>query len=198
MTPSFQTISSRSFLAPPRLLSPIALAEPPYVALNSKSPTPCGAALKKRGPSCVTRNTRRRRHPPRVDCPFDSRSRAAVFDQLPWIAALDVPRSTNCDIADLSQIPVNEDPTAFSETVPASGPVRRRKTSLRSNPLGTGPEALNQPLSYWQPFPLFQAADHPSPCPKTPPPRFPFDPSHVTFHNLMPIFPHGINPGSPF
>ncbi|KIJ69238.1 hypothetical protein HYDPIDRAFT_24091 [Hydnomerulius pinastri MD-312] len=194
----FQTISSRSFLPPPRLLSPIMLSEPPYVALNSKSPTPCGTAHKRRAPSRLSRSTRRRRHPTRVECPFDTFGRASVFEQFPWISALEVPRSIDCDIADLSQILVMEDLAAFSDTVPASGPVRRRKTSLRSNPLGNGHETMGGELPSRQLFAHHHSADYAPSCPKTPPPRIPFDPSRVVFHNLMPVFPHGANPETPF
>ncbi|KAF8844512.1 hypothetical protein BDN67DRAFT_1008030 [Paxillus ammoniavirescens] len=193
-----QTITSRNFLSSPRLLSPIILNEPPYVALNAKSPTPCGSAHKRRVPSRPSRSMRRRRHMQRVDCPFDSFGRASVLDQLPWISALEMPRGIGCDIADLSQIPVNEDLDAFSEAVPASGPVRRRKTSLRSNPFGNGHEAPNSEVPSRQLFPLHRPTDRVTICPKTPPPRIPFDPSRVIFHNLMPVFPHDLNPGSCF
>jgi hypothetical protein len=194
-SPPHQTISSRGFSSPPRLLSPIILSEPPYVALNSKSPTPCGSAHKRRAPSRLSRSTRRRRHTQRIDCPFDSFGRATVFDQLPWISALEMLPATECDIADLSQIPVNEDPSPFSEIVPASGPVRRRKTSLRSNPIGNGHDAPSGEPPSRQLFPLHRSTYNGPTCPKTPPPRIPFDPSKVTFHNLMPVFPHGLNPG---
>ncbi|KAF9227623.1 hypothetical protein BS17DRAFT_395263 [Gyrodon lividus] len=193
-----QTISARCFLSPPRLLSPIVLNEPPYVALNSKSPTPCGSTHKRRTPSRFSRSARRRRHTQRVDCPFDSFGRASVLDQLPWLSALEVPRGVGCDIADLSQIPVSEDPAVFSEAVPASGPVRRRKTSLRSNPLGNGHEVPGSELPSRQLFPLHRSIDLPPTRPQTPPPRIPFDPSRVTFHKLMPVFPHGANPGTCF
>ncbi|KAG9318717.1 hypothetical protein JVU11DRAFT_815 [Chiua virens] len=132
-------IHSRSLLSPPRLLSPIRLRDSPYLALNSKSPTPCGPPHKRRAPSRLhARSTRRRRHVPRADCTLDAFGRASVFDQLPWISALEMPSPSDCDIADLSQLPLNEDPATFSDNIPASGPVRRRKTSLRSNPLGIG------------------------------------------------------------
>jgi hypothetical protein len=134
----------------------------------------------------------------RVDCPFDSFGRASVLDQLPWISALEMPRGIGCDIADLSQIPVNEDPDAFSEAVPASGPVRRRKNSLRLSPFGNGHEAPNSEVPSRQLFLLHRSTDRAPICPKTPPPRIPFDPSRVIFHNLMPVFPHDLNPGGCF
>ncbi|KAF8559819.1 hypothetical protein OG21DRAFT_1480542 [Imleria badia] len=192
-------IHSRAFLSPPRLLSPIRLHDPPYLAFNSKSPTPCGSSHKRRAPSRLSaRSTRRRRHVQRVDPTLDAFGRPSIFDHLPWISALEVPSPINCDIADLSQLPLNEDPVAFSDTMPASGPVRRRKTSLRSNPLGNGPESPpSEPLH--RQHPPIQRPARPFPdCPRTPPPRVPFDPSRVTFHNLMPVFPRGVNPSTPF
>ncbi|KAI9571301.1 hypothetical protein HD554DRAFT_163389 [Boletus coccyginus] len=191
-------IHSRTLFSPPRLLSPIRLHDPPYFALSSKSPTPCGPPYKRRAPSRhFSRSTRRRRHAQRVDCPLDAFGRPSIFDQLPWISALEMPSSTNCDIADLSQLPLNEDPAAFSDTMPASGPVRRRKTSLRSNPLGGHESPPSEPLLR-QHSPVHRPTDSFPDCPKTPPPRVPFDPSKVTFHNLMPVFPRGVNPSTPF
>ncbi|KAG8217751.1 hypothetical protein J3R82DRAFT_5912 [Butyriboletus roseoflavus] len=134
-----RTIHPRTFFPPPRLLSPIRLHDPPYVALSSKSPTPCGPPHKRRASSrLLARSTRRRRHPQRVDGPLDAFGRTAIFDQLPWISSLEMPRPNNCDIADLSQLPLDADSVTFSDAVPASGPVRRRKSSLRSNPLASG------------------------------------------------------------
>jgi hypothetical protein len=189
----------RTCLSPPRLLSPIRLHDPPYVAFSSKSPTPCGPPHKRRAPSrLLARSTRRRRHAQRVDCPLDAFGRPSIFDQLPWISALEMPRPINCDIADLSQLPVNEDPAIFSDTMPASGPVRRRKTSLRSNPLRSGHESPpSEPL--FRQHPQIHRPTDPFPgCPRTPPPHVPFDPSNVTFHNLMPVFPRGLGPSTPF
>ena len=109
-----------------------------------------------------------------------------------------MPSPINCDIADLSQLPVNEDPAAFSDTMPASGPVRRRKTSLRSNPLRSGHESpLSEPLLRQHPQ-IHRPTDPFPGCPRTPPPHVPFDPSKVTFHNLMPVFPRGLGPSTPF
>ncbi|KAL4077169.1 hypothetical protein V8B97DRAFT_2004053 [Scleroderma yunnanense] len=191
----FLPLATRTFVAPPRLLSPITLREAPYIALNSKSPTPCSGSLKRRGTARVSRTARRRLHLPRIDYSLDVFRRPTIFDQLPWIATLDVPQNQGWDIADLSQIPLKDDFFSFPHSAPASGPVRHRKTSLRSNPLAsatpTDPGADSPSL---QPFPF-----HRSPiCPKTPPPHVPFDPSRVTFYNLMPVFPHGANPDVPF
>ena len=109
-----------------------------------------------------------------------------------------MPSRLSCDIADLSQLPLSEDPPTFADTMPASGPVRRRKTSLRSNPLGSGHESPpSEPLSGQQPPILRYIGPFPE-SPRTPPPHVPFDPSRVTFHNLMPVFSRGANPGAPF
>ncbi|KAF8136626.1 hypothetical protein EV363DRAFT_1395721 [Boletus edulis] len=182
-------IHSRTFFSPPRLLSPIRLLDPPYLAVVC-------APHKRRAQSRLSaRATRRRRHVQRVDCPLDSFGRPSIFDHLPWISALDMPSPINCDIADLSQLPLNEDPVTFADTMPASGPVRRRKSFLRSNPLGSGQES---PPSEPLPRQHHRPTDPFPGCPRTPPPHVPFDPSRVTFHNLMPMFPRGVNPGTPF
>jgi len=193
------TIHSRTFLPPPRLLSPVRLHDPPFLTLNSKSPTPCGPPHKRRPSSrLLARSTRRRRHVQRVDSPFDAFGRSSIFDQLPWISALELPTPVNCDIADLSQLPLDEDPLTFSETMPASGPVRRRKTSLRSNPIGSSHEPPPSEPLVRQPSTIHRPSDPLPECPRTPPPHLPFDPNRVTFHRLMPVFPRGVNPGTPF
>ncbi|KAI6132091.1 hypothetical protein EDD16DRAFT_1699914 [Pisolithus croceorrhizus] len=178
-------LSACNLTQPSRLSSPIALQEIPYISLHCKSPTPCNGPLKRRSAPRPSRSTRRRLHLPRIDCPFDPFRRAAVFDQLSWIPALDTPSCLEHDIADLSQVPLKED---FSHSTPASGPVRRRKTSMRSNPLSSTPSNPTD-VPIMPPLPL-----SPSVCPTTPPPRISLDPSRVTFRHLMPIFPHGASP----
>jgi hypothetical protein len=156
---------------------------------------PCGAAVR-RGTTRVTRSVnKRRRFPPRIESPRDTYGRASVFDHLPWISAVKLPTQFNpCDIADLSQLPAGVEKSNFSDTIPASGPVRRRKTSLRSNPLGDNSE-LELPSR--QLFPFHQSPSCDRNSLKTPPPGIPFDPTRVTFHNLMPVFPHGVVQHSP-
>ncbi|KAF9246275.1 hypothetical protein BU15DRAFT_70382 [Melanogaster broomeanus] len=193
-----QTISPRSFLSPPRLLSPIILGEPPYVALNSKSPTPCGSACKRR--------PLRVRPVPRGVAVISNASTAPSIplDVHPSLTNFPGSLPSRCHepLDAISQIShkslSNEHPSAFPDVVPAFGPVRRRKTSLRSNPLGNGHDAPSDELPSRQLFPFHRSADSAPTCPKTPLPRIPFDPSQVTFHNLMPVFPHGLNPGTPF
>ncbi|OJA14865.1 hypothetical protein AZE42_00775 [Rhizopogon vesiculosus] len=172
---------------PPRLLSPITLNEPHFLSLRSKSPMPCGAATR-RGTTRVTRSVnKRRRLPPRIKSPCDPCGHASMFDRLPWISAMELPPRFNpCDTADLSHLPITVEQSNFSDAIPASGPVRRRKTSLRSNPIGDNSESSRQLF----PFRQFSSCDRD--FLKTPPPRVPFDPTRVTFHNLMPVFPHDV------
>ncbi|KAF8229521.1 hypothetical protein L208DRAFT_1401967 [Tricholoma matsutake] len=101
------------------------------------------------------------------------------FDQLPWISALDTPQDSSSpwDIADLSQIP----------DLPGPGPVRRRKTSLRSNPLALPPLQTQFPNdSSWVAGPTFPFCDTPISRSQTPQTRF--TPSRVLFRNLMPVY----------
>ncbi|KAG1827092.1 uncharacterized protein BJ212DRAFT_1474278 [Suillus subaureus] len=184
-----EILPSRMLLSPPRLLSPITLNEPRVLSLKSKSPMPCGAAVR-RGSTRTTRSmNKRRRFPSRIESPLDVYGRAPVFDRLPWISAMEFPpRFDLCDTADLSLLPaLGAEESAFSNAIPASGPVRRRKSSLRSNPLGNDSESESPSRQF---FP-FQSPNCVRECLKTPPPRVPFDPTRVTFHNLMPVFPHG-------
>ncbi|KAG0705963.1 hypothetical protein DFH29DRAFT_235994 [Suillus ampliporus] len=190
-----EIVPSRMILSPPRLLSPITLNEPRFRSMKSKSPMPCGAALR-RGPTRTTRSTsKRRRFPPRLESPLDAIGRTPIFDRLPWISTMDFPpRFDLCDTADLSQLPaLGVEEPAFSDAIPASGPVRRRKASLRSNPLGNNPES-ESPSRQQFPFPSSSCERN---CLKTPPPRVSFDPTRVTFHNLMPVFPRGAGKHSP-
>jgi hypothetical protein len=156
---------------------------------------PCGAAAR-RGTTRITRPVnKRRRFPPRNEPPRDARGRVSMFDHLPWISAMELPpRLHPCDIADLSQLPIGIEESNLSDAIPASGPVRRRKTSLRSNPLGDNPESE---LPSRQLFPFRQSASCDRNSLKTPPPKAPFDATRVTFHNLMPVFPHGVIQHSP-
>lgn len=156
---------------------------------------PCGAVAR-RGTTRIARTVnKRRRFPPRNESPRDARGRVSMFDHLPWISAMELPPQLHpCDIADLSQLPIDVEESNFSDAIPASGPVRRRKTSLRSNLLGDNPESE---LPSRQLFPFRQSASCDRNSPKTPPPKASFDATRVTFHNLMPIFPHGVVQHSP-
>jgi hypothetical protein len=72
------------------------------------------------------------------------------------------------DIADLSQLVVDELPPDCTALLPGSGPIRRRKTSLRSNPLGPKGHTLHETT----PHTPISHLNH----------------SRITFHNLMPVF----------
>ncbi|KAH7914971.1 hypothetical protein BJ138DRAFT_1110060 [Hygrophoropsis aurantiaca] len=181
----------RVAINPPRLLSPIILNDPQGM-LKTKSPSPCGSSSRRKGTARIARAPRRRRHPSRIDYPFDFFGHPSAFDQLTWIPALDSPPNFNpCDVADLSQIFNNDNRVIPLDATPASGPVRRRKGSLRSNPLASGPEPLSNNLPSRQIFQSHQFPDRtvPAICPRTPPPLISFDPHCIKFHNLMPIFP---------
>ncbi|TFK27363.1 hypothetical protein FA15DRAFT_701970 [Coprinopsis marcescibilis] len=132
-------------------------------------------------PTCPSRrrkavgshSLRRRRGLPRLE------RQPHPFDQLPWISALNAaPQLSNpWDIADLSLVP---EPCSEPEA-PTSGPgpVRRRKSSLRSSPLDD-PETRPLPLQI-----------HPLPATPTP---TPFLPSKILFRNLMPVNNDGSSP----
>ncbi|OJT04299.1 hypothetical protein TRAPUB_4933 [Trametes pubescens] len=105
------------------------------------------------------------------------------LDDLPWISALTIePDYTDpWDIADLSLL--NAD---WQERGP--GPMRRRKTSLRSDPLSPStPTRKERPSPI--PFPFVSMDEFP----ETPAPRPYADPSEVIFHGLHPIFPSDLD-----
>ncbi|KDR81841.1 hypothetical protein GALMADRAFT_15674, partial [Galerina marginata CBS 339.88] len=129
----------------------------------------------RRRSKATSHSLRRRRLAPRVEC-----RPSHAFDDLPWISTLDAaPELLNpWDIADLSLIP----DSSFHD-IPSSGPgpVRRRKTSLRSSPIA----AKNSTSPSGSPLPLRDTSLLPSPSVSTP--RSRFIPSRVLFHNLMPV-----------
>lgn len=153
-----------------------------HVSQRSQSPAPCTPSRRRRGPVA-----RRRRHCARSDCRMDTFGAAVTFDRLPWISAMDTAPSEHMDpwdLADLSQLPANEVIDVSDPTGP--GPVRRRKTSLRTNPLASGhPSADEFPLRLR--MPLLDAAQISS-NPHTPVSQK-FNPMEIQFHNLLPIFP---------
>ncbi|KAJ7694241.1 hypothetical protein B0H17DRAFT_1058332 [Mycena rosella] len=147
-------------LTPQRLQSPI-LLDP---RLRSPARSQCSPPHRRR-----TARTRRRRHCARTDCHVESALHP--FDRLPWISAMDtLPDAFDLvDIADLSQLVIDEPMSQCGPVPPGSGPIRRRKTSLRSNPLAPKPPPLHQ---------------------VTPPhtPISHINHSRIHFHNLMPVF----------
>ncbi|KAJ7740735.1 hypothetical protein DFH07DRAFT_1064177 [Mycena maculata] len=110
----------------------------------------------------------RRRHCARADCHIESALHP--FDRLPWISAMNIsPDALDpMDIADLSQLVVDDPPPQCGAVAPGSGPIRRRKTSLRSNPLA--PKGLT--LHETTPYTPLSHINH----------------SRIHFHNLMPVF----------
>ncbi|KAF8959097.1 hypothetical protein BDZ97DRAFT_1426170 [Flammula alnicola] len=153
-----------------RLRSPIHLTES-----GITPPPPASTPVSSRTRSkAAAHSARRRRLPPRIDY-----TPSHVFDDLPWISTLDTaPEHLNpWDIADLSLIS-----DSFSDPLSSSsgpGPVRRRKTSLRSSPIisaKNGSPGSSPPRETF--FPNSQPVS-------TPPSRF--IPSRVLFHHLMPV-----------
>ncbi|KAJ7172598.1 hypothetical protein C8R46DRAFT_992859 [Mycena filopes] len=152
---SIMTTQPRGALMPQRLQSPILLDS------RLRSPMCSSTPLRRR-----TVRPRRRRHCARAECPIESALHP--FDRLHWISAMDTPPDAFdlADIADLSQLVVDEPPSAVP---PTAGPIRRRKTSLRSNPLA--PRGHND---------LHETTPHT--------PLSHYNPSRITFCNLMPMF----------
>ncbi|KAI0362168.1 hypothetical protein OH77DRAFT_1390182 [Trametes cingulata] len=175
----------RSLKSPPRLLSPFRLPEDAGRPKLSK-PAPCSPTKRRRGLSSNLSRSTRRRHTARSECCINTFPRPITsIDELPWISALTIqPDFTDpWDIADLSLL--NADYQAMSE---GPGPVRRRKTSLRSDPLSqSSPKRAESPTPISFPFASLDG------MPQTPYPRQCADPSEVVFHALHPIFPSDID-----
>ncbi|KAJ7273589.1 hypothetical protein B0H12DRAFT_1090101 [Mycena haematopus] len=111
---------------------------------------------------------RHRRHCARSECPIESALHP--FDRLPWISAMDAPPNALdlADIADLSQLVVEEPPQECAVPLGA-GPIRRRKTSLRASPLLPKTHTLHDTTPHTPPI---SHINH----------------SRITFRNLMPMF----------
>ncbi|KAI0094034.1 hypothetical protein BDY19DRAFT_294147 [Irpex rosettiformis] len=180
--PSKDLSRSTGLFSPPRLLSPINIAGP---GLNqpklSKSAGTCNT-IKRRRTTTNTIRTSRRRHCSRADC--SPALTSSIFDHLPWISQVESPpeRVDVWNIADLSLLPDSLEKQLGSGV----GPVRRRKTSLRSSlsDATTHPHRSSSPLLLPQPV-----LDRMGPDPRTPPPSTTLNPMEVTFRNLMPVFP---------
>lgn len=169
---------------PPRLLSPYRLPED--ACLHKLSKPSCSPTKKRR----VVRNLKRSRHRScaRTDCCINTISRPLTsLDDLPWISALSIePDHTNpWDIADLSLL----DTTIDEEISAGPGPVRRRKTSLRSDPLAQPTSEDDMDSSSIVAFPFVRRALFSETVTQTPLPKDRFDPSRVNFHGLHPIIP---------
>ena len=92
------------------------------------------------------------------------------------------------DMADLSQLAAVEFLAEASDAF-GPGPVRRRKTSLRANPLASGPDPDGSPLRLR--IQTLDMADMPS-SPHTPTCQT-FKPSEIHFHDLLPVFPSRVS-----
>ncbi|KAI0670333.1 hypothetical protein C8Q78DRAFT_975794 [Trametes maxima] len=179
--PFFFVPDTRTPKSPPQLLSPFRLPEEAGRTKLSKH-APCSPTKRRRGLSSNLSRSSRRRHTARSDCCTTTFPRPITsFDDLPWISALTIePDYTDpWDIADLSLLN-----PSWQEVVDADGPgpVRRRKTSLRSDPLSQPSPKSSRPHSP-VPFPFV----HPDEMPQTPPPRLFADPSEVVFQGLNPL-----------
>ncbi|KAI0636920.1 hypothetical protein C8Q77DRAFT_534811 [Trametes polyzona] len=183
--PFYVVPDSRPLKSPPQLLSPFRLPEDAGRSKLSK-PAPCSPTKRRRGLSSNLSRSGRRRHNPRSECCISNFPRPPTsLDDLPWISALTIePDLTDpWDIADLSLL--NADWQAMRD---GPGPVRRRKTSLRSDPLAPSTPTRNASPSP-APFPFVSLDD----TLQTPAPR-PYPPtSDVIFKGLYPIFPEDID-----
>lgn len=138
----------------------------------SKSST-CNTSRKRRYPITGSRSPRR---PRRQDCPLGFNPHgSSVFDHLPWISILDAPapQANPWDVADLSQLPID------GRSLPL-GPIRRRKTSLRSVPFPPTPSSSPSYSSV-----RFPSLEYASREPRTPP-REIEPPSAIRFQGLLP------------
>ncbi|KII88632.1 hypothetical protein PLICRDRAFT_41828 [Plicaturopsis crispa FD-325 SS-3] len=177
---SLNAPSPRAIASPQRLLSPISLVEPsPRRATSKPLSLHCRSSPRRRStPSQLSRH--RRRLCARSDCPFEAVD--APFECLPWISALEATPDVvdMWDLADLSQIVIHEEESCCAA---GPGPVRRRKTSLRSSPLGSENSPARHPTI---PYPI--DCDVHLRSPRTPMTRGAMLPSQVRFHNLLPVY----------
>ncbi|OCH94938.1 hypothetical protein OBBRIDRAFT_19928 [Obba rivulosa] len=185
----YRVPAQRVLMSPPRLLSPIHMAE--RGVHKAASPPACSPTKRRRGAISNSRVSRRRTCV-RSEC-FIQPGGPALFDGLPWISSMEITpdRVDAWDIADLSLLSVENLPSAEA---PRSGPMRRTKMSSRSSPLAPHlalvPEHVFEPLPTLEiPAPETSCLDHPASDPRTPPPRESFIPSEVFFQGLHPAFP---------
>ena len=146
----------------------------PLTGLQVPKSCSCNIARKRR---CLPTGSRSSRRPRRQDCPLGINPHgSSVFDRLPWVSVLDAPnlQPNPWDIADLSQLPIDE------PSLPL-GPIRRRKTSLRSVPFPPTPSS--SPASYSSVS--FPSLEYASRDPRTPP-REIEPPSAIRFQGLLP------------
>lgn len=143
------------------------------IGLQVSKPCSCNTTRKRR---CLPTGSRPSRRPRRQDCPLRSSPRGpSVFDSLPWVSILDAPapQANPWDVADLSQLPIDE------RSLPL-GPVRRRKASSRSVPFPLTPSSSPSYSSI-----PFSPSGYVSRDPRTPP-REIEPPSAIRFQGLLP------------
>ncbi|TDL27393.1 hypothetical protein BD410DRAFT_835671 [Rickenella mellea] len=162
---------------------------------RAKSPTPSCSPTKRRRVlnSPLSRSSGRQRHCRQSDCCITMNPAFPIFHDLPWIAAMDAtpPSVNHWDIADLSQLVVEKRHLAG----PGTGPIRSRKSSLRSQPFPTDittPElspslSIDSPASLLSSPTLLPLLDSEDATPRTPPQRLATLPVPVHFRNLMPV-----------
>ena len=161
---------------------PVCVPTPRHSGLNSllaglQVPKSCSCNITRKR-RCLPVGSRSSRRPRRQDCPlgFDPRS-PGVFDHLPWVSILDAPapQSNPWEVADLSQLPIEE------RSMPL-GPIRRRKTSLRSVPFPPTPSSSPVPHSSIS----FPSSEFASRDPQTPT-REIVPTSTIQFQGLLPV-----------
>jgi hypothetical protein len=134
----------------------------------------CTTTRKRKSSTAGSRSSRR---PRRQDCLLGSNSHSPnIFDRLPWVSILDAPTTQQnpWDVADLSQLPIDGPSSPL-------GPIRRRKSSLRSAPFPPTPSS--SPVSYSHiPFP---SSEYASRDPRTPPREIESS-SAMRFQGLLP------------
>ncbi|TCD68909.1 hypothetical protein EIP91_009459 [Steccherinum ochraceum] len=176
--------ASSGITSPPRLLSPIHLGDP--MNYLSKAPTTC-SPRRRRGVAGASGRAARRRHVTRPDCAVNFATGPAMFDRLSWISQLqDAPECVDIwDIADLSLLPIEQQSPNHTSGV---GPVRSRKSSLRTDPIASAPASDHQdrPSRRNQSIPLLPLLDRDILDPRTPPPRDRSEFGGVQFHELLP------------
>lgn len=185
---------------PPCPVSTSRHPKPPRVSKtrlpSQSSPTPQCTTTRRRRSAYTTRSTGRSRHCRLSDCKIVSSS-PAMFDKIPWISMLeekpDEDRLIPLSLADLSPRICEKDDAAIS----GPGPIRSRKSSLRTAPFPTDlaqlatPELVpsstfDSPLTEL-PFSLDSPLPTDDDVLKTPPMRASVLPVDAGFHHLMPL-----------
>ncbi|KAH8117370.1 hypothetical protein DFH11DRAFT_1687390 [Phellopilus nigrolimitatus] len=181
---------------PSRLMSPIRLIERRSRLSCSGSPPPSCSTTKRRRTPHLSRTATRARHCRHPDCGI-IRGDPAIFDQQPaWFSVLNQEPTPDLlqpwSFADLSLLPEEKHGSVGS----GAGPIRSRKSSLRSAPFPTDVSSITPeltpslspqtPLSEI-PFCSDGISSMNDDVLKTPPPRVSLLSVNAGFHNLMPV-----------